>query len=130
VFAATDKKKEYVGAALFWIAVNPIQLIGGFSNLGSLNDSLFYILLLFPLLNDSQARKPSTNCILNAFASYFDPRLLMLLIPITVLQARFQVDDEGRKLRTQAEAFQETLKRLGVTSALLFLIHVCATSQT
>lgn len=67
------------------MAVNPIQLIGGLCNLGSLNDFLFYALLLLPLISDSKARKPSLNCMASALCSYFDPRLIVLLIPITVL---------------------------------------------
>ena len=85
VFNITDKKASYAGAVLFFVAVNPIQLIGGLCHLGSFNDFLFYLLILFPLIGDSQARKPSINSMVNALCSYFDPRLLFLLIPITVL---------------------------------------------
>ena len=66
----------------------------------------------------------------NALCSYFDPRLILMLIPITVLQARFQQSINDSKLRSQKEAFQETLKRFGITSVLLFLIHVCTFSKT
>ena len=53
VFSTTEKKHEFIGGALLWIAVNPIQIIGGFSNLGSLNDVLYLVLLLCPLLSDT-----------------------------------------------------------------------------
>ena len=52
VFSATDKKADQAGLALCWIIFNPIQVLGGFSHFGSFSDSLFYLIILLPLLDD------------------------------------------------------------------------------
>ena len=89
VFSATEKKADQAGFVLCWIVFNPLQVLGSFANFGSLSDCLFYVLIMLPMLEDEQTRYRSTTCILNVILSYFDPRLLLLLVPITVIQSRF-----------------------------------------
>lgn len=77
--------------ALFWIAFNPIQVLCGFVHLGSLNDCVFFLIAMLTLIDDDWARSPFWNALLTTIAAYLDPRLLLLQIPITVIQARYQV---------------------------------------
>ena len=87
-YSATEKKEKYTALAFAWIIFNPISLIGGFTNLGAFNDALFYILVLIPLTEETALRHPIFLGILNAIVSYFDPRVIFLMIPFSVLQAR------------------------------------------
>lgn len=53
VYSTTPKKAPYATAALTWIIFNPISLASAFAQLGTLNDCLFYLLFMLPLLGDS-----------------------------------------------------------------------------
>ena len=85
VFSATPKKSDMAGFALCWIAFNPIQILCGFAHLGSLSDCLFYLIIMLPLIDDEWTRSPIFNSVLSVVAAYFDPRILLLQIPIMVI---------------------------------------------
>ena len=89
VFSATPKKQGLVNFALVSIAFNPIQVLCGFAYLGSFNDAIFYLIVMLTLIDDDWARSCSLNALFLAIAAYFDPRLLLLQIPITVIQTRY-----------------------------------------
>ena len=133
VFSATAKKSEYIGYALCWIALNPIQLVGGFLHLGSMNDCLFYLVIMLSLLDDTQTRSKIVSSCLQVIASYFDPRLLCILIPITVIQSRYQVSSPVHlsedKIRKQAQAWSEFCTRAAITGALVVAVHIVGATE-
>ena len=85
VYSATDKKEMYTMIAFAWIIFNPISLFGGFTNLGSFNDALFYFLVLLPIADEAVLRNANLLGAINAIVAYFDPRLIFLMIPFSVL---------------------------------------------
>ena len=96
----TEKKSYYTNLAFYWVIFNPISLVAGFTNLGSFNDALFYIVTLLPLFGDEEA--PFLNsagfcAFTNAMLAYFDPRLLFVTIPLTVIQSRFHFGDRKQE---------------------------------
>lgn len=78
VYSASAKKADMIGIALFCIAFNPIQVVCGFVHLGSLNDCIFYLIVMLTLIDDDWARSPLLNTLLTTSAAYLDPRLLLL----------------------------------------------------
>ena len=86
VFSATEKKEKFTAFAFAWVILNPISLVGGFTNIGSLNDAFFYLIVLLPILGDELAvMNPIALGLVNAVAAYFDPRMIFLMIPFSVL---------------------------------------------
>ena len=112
VYSATDKKEMYTMIAFAWIIFNPISLLGGFTNLGSFNDSLFYLLVLLPIADEAVLRNANFLGAVNAIVAYFDPRLIFLMIPFSVLQSRIDIGLDQSKKR---DTFKETMIRLGKT---------------
>ena len=87
---------------------------------------------MLPMLDDPNTRDRTTTCALNVILSYFDPRILLLLIPITVIQTRYQVHNspfDTSNIRPQSAAKSEFIMRLGITSLLCYLVHICSPSQ-
>ena len=107
--------------AFAWIVFNPIALIGGFTNLGSLNDAIFYLVAIWPLLDEKSSRHPVIFAILNTMATYFDPRIIFLVMPLTVMQARYHLRHSDRK----NNALNETLTRLAITYTPIILMFFC-----
>ena len=107
--------------AFAWIVFNPISLIGGFTNLGSLNDAIFYFVAVWPLLDEKAFRHPIMMAVLNAVATYFDPRIIFLVVPLTVMQARYHLGHSDRK----KNALNETLTRLFITYTPMILLFFC-----
>ena len=85
MFSATDKKEVYTMITFAWIIFNPVSLLGGFTNLGSFNDALFYLLVLIPIVDEPILRNANFLGAVNAIVAYFDPRLIFLMIPFSVL---------------------------------------------
>lgn len=85
VYSATPKKSPYTLVALMFILFNPIQLIGGFSNLASFNDFMFYLLILVPITGDPILSGPIVCGALGALCVYFDPRIVFLMLPLSYL---------------------------------------------
>jgi len=115
VFSASPKKAHLAGFVLCWIAFNPIQILCGFAHLGSLNDSLFYLIVMLPLIDDDWTRSFILNSVLTAVAAYFDPRILLLQIPIMVIYSRYQVHnspEDTTNLRKQEHVSKEIGYRL------------------
>ena len=52
VYSSTDKKAGYKNFVLCWIIINPIQVLGGFSHFGSMNDCIFYLIVMISILGD------------------------------------------------------------------------------
>ena len=108
--------------ALCWIVFNPISLVGGFTNLGALNDAIFYLVALWPLLDEGAIRHPAVMAILNTVAAYFDPRVIFLMIPLSVMQARYHIGHSNRK---GSNTLKETLARLVATFLPILLMFFC-----
>ena len=106
--------------AFAWIIFNPIALIGGFTNLGSLNDAIFYLVAIWPLLDEKSSRHPVIFAILNAMATYFDPRIIFLMMPLSVMQSRYHL---GHSNRQSINTLKETLIRIAVTYGLIILMY-------
>ena len=127
VYSATNKKAEYSSFVLCWIVLNPIQVLGGFSHLGGLSDCLFYLIIMLPLVGDAQARSTSMNVAFNIIASYFDPRLIPLLIPMTVIQSRMALYSENptnmKNLRLSSGALSRLGKRAAITLVSVIIVH-------
>ena len=85
VYSATEKKEKYTAMAFGWVIFNPISMIGGFTNLGSLNDALFYLLVMLPIADESMLRNPYFLGFMNSVVAYFDPRVIFLMIPFSIL---------------------------------------------
>ena len=112
--------------AFSWIIFNPISLIGGFTNLGSFNDALFYLLVLWPILDESPTlRNPIFMGLLNAVVTYFDPRLIFLMIPFSVLQARYHIG----LVREKFNPFKETMIRLTISYVPIILTILCMSNS-
>ena len=112
VYSATEKKEKHTAMAFAWIIFNPISLVGGFTNLGSFNDAVFYLVVLLPLLGDDLALwNPIALGLVNAIAAYFDPRVIFFMIPFTVLQARLVIGFSKEK----RDPFRETTTRLAAS---------------
>ena len=112
VYSATDKKETYTMIAFAWIIFNPISVLGGFTNIGSFNDTLFYLLVLLPIADEAVLRNANFLGSVNALVAYFDPRLIFLMIPFSVLQSRIDIGlDQSQK----RDKFKETMYRLGKT---------------
>ena len=105
--------------AFAWIIFNPISLIGGFTNLGSLNDAIFYLVAIWPLLDEKSFRHPIIFAIVNAMATYFDPRIIFLVMPLSVMQSRYHL---GHSNRQSINTLKETMTRLVVTYTLIILM--------
>ena len=118
VYSATDKKETYTMIAFAWILFNPISLLGGFTNLGSFNDTLFYLLVLLPICGEPVLRNANLLGTVNSIVAYFDPRLIFVMIPFTVLQARIDI---GLDQSEKRDNFKETLKRLFKTFSPIIL---------
>ena len=111
VYSATEKKEVYTSIAFAWIIFNPVSLLAGFTNLGSLNDTLFYLLVLLPIADEPLLRNPNVLGLANAIVTYFDPRLIFVMIPFTVLQARISIGLGSEK----KDPLKETIMRLCLT---------------
>ena len=105
--------------AFAWIIFNPFSLIGGFTNLGSLNDAIFYLVAIWPLLDEKSFRNPVIFAIINTMATYFDPRIIFLVMPLSVMQSRYHL---GHSNRQSINTLKETMTRLAVTYALIILM--------
>ena len=105
--------------AFAWIIFNPFSLIGGFTNLGALNDAIFYLVAIWPLLDEKSFRNPVIFAIINTMATYFDPRIIFLVMPLSVMQSRYHL---GHSNRQSINTLKETMTRLAVTYALIILM--------
>ena len=105
--------------AFAWIIFNPFSMIGGFTNLGSLNDAIFYLVAIWPLLDEKSFRNPVIFAIINTMATYFDPRIIFLVMPLSVMQSRYHL---GHSNRQSINTLKETMTRLAVTYALIILM--------
>ena len=60
--------------------------------------------------------------ILNSVATYFDPRVIFLMIPLSVMQARYHIGHSNRK---GSNTLKETLIRVVVTYMPILLMFFC-----
>ena len=125
VYSATAKKEKLTALAFAWIILNPVSLIGGFTNLGSLNDAIFYMLVLLPIAEEPVLRNPLLLAALNSIAAYFDPRVIFLMIPFSILQARIHVGLSREKL----DPFKESMTRL-IASFVPIILTIVFMSPT
>lgn len=88
-YQGTAKKEGDTNLALFFIIFNPISLIGGFTNLQSFADALWYLLILAPLTVVGTG--PIVLVLMAQVVAYFNPGVVMCLIPLFVLITRLQV---------------------------------------
>ena len=70
--------------ALIWVIFNPVALLGGgIQNIGSINDTIFYLIIY--LIQNSEAFGFSRFvAVVAAFATYFDPRIIFIVFPLIV----------------------------------------------
>lgn len=72
------------------MVINPIALFGGgIQNIGSINDAIFY-LIIYLIQNGELFGFSRVVPVVAAIATYFDPRILFIVFPLTVFQKRLQ----------------------------------------
>lgn len=109
--------------ALVFIFFSPVKLIGGFYNLNSLNELLFHLIVLLPVMDDEVGRVPSVQICVNALATFLDAKIAFLMIPITVVQTRFFKKDDWYPCSSD-KVFPTVLKRIGLTYAGAIALHL------
>ena len=92
-YEGSSKKEADTNFALHFVFFSPIALLGGFTNLHSFAELLWYLIILAPL-TDTILNDRLILSLLSVGLAYFNPGCVISLLPLLVVQARLKVPEE------------------------------------